>query len=136
MRVIGGLLNDEYGLLLVAEALQRHGFDTYTVFGPEELFREPGTKPNLQRRLEEQAHSAGGTVDGISVNPVPFDVQDPSAQTVTEGLIDLGVPEGEADFYVSGLHQGRLLLLLRTKTGRAEEAKRLFRKHDAILPLE
>ncbi|MCI0649495.1 MAG: hypothetical protein L0346_32025 [Chloroflexi bacterium] len=133
MRVIGGLFSNEYDLLMAIEGLQERGFDTMTVFGPDELFREPGSNQEWQRILESHKHTAGGTISGIKVNPRPLGVDDPSARTMTDDLIGMGVSEEEASSFVNGLDQGHRLLLVHTKAGRAEEAQQVLQEQGAIL---
>lgn len=134
MSIIGGLFDDEPQLTMALEALQDHGFNTFTVFGPDELFKEPATDEDVEERLESQRHTAAGAIGGISVNPRTYRPDDASARPVEEDLADFGLGEPEQDFYVSGLQQNKLALLVHTKADRAEEAREVLQREGAILP--
>jgi hypothetical protein len=136
MQLVGGLFADNQSLADALEALDKKGFRTFTVFGPDELFREPVESPEVEERLESQHQTAMGTIGGISVNPRPYAVEDPDARPVTEELMDMGMSEEEANFFVAGLHQNRLLLLVRVKAGRAEEAREVLEEQGSTISEE
>ena len=58
MTIVGGLFEDEPELTLALETLQDHGFDTFTVLGPEELFKEQVVDEDTEERLESPQHTA------------------------------------------------------------------------------
>ena len=134
MSIVGGLFQGETDLLVALETLQEHGFDTMTVYGPDELFREPDANERWSELQQGQQHTAGGTISGITVNPRPLGIENPSARTVTDDLVSIGVSEENADAFVDGLDEGQRLLLVVTKTGRADEVKQLIREQGGTIP--
>jgi len=60
--------------------------------------------------------------------------EDASARPVEEDLEDFGLSEAERDFYVAGLQQNRIALLIQTRADRADEAQELLRGEGATLP--
>lgn len=134
MTIIGGLFEDGPELTMALETLQERGFDTFTVFGPEELFKEPLIDDETEERLESPQHTAAGAISGITVTPRTYHPGDASAQTVEDDLEDLGLSPAERDFYVAGLQQNRVALLVQTRGDRAAEARELLRQEGATLP--
>lgn len=133
MQLVGGLFKDKQDLSLALEDLNDKGFVAFNVFGPSELFRSPGVDEEIEESAETPKHTAGGTIDGISVTPRPLAPDDPSAQEVVADLHEMGVPEQEAEEFVAGLHQDLLLLLVQTKAGRGEEAREVMEQRQATL---
>lgn len=131
MELVGGVFQNEGDLTLALEALSEKGFTAFEVFGPDELFREGVMDEETAESLDSQQHTAMGTVSGISVNARPYIPDDPSAQTVTDDLTQLGVPEEVAGEFLAGLQQNGLLLMMRTKAGRAAEAKEILEENGA-----
>jgi len=133
MTIVGGLFEDEPQLTMALEALQEHGFDTFTVLGPEELFKEPVVDDNTGERLERPQHTAAGAIAGITVNPLTYRPDD-SAQTIEDDLEDFGLSEAERDFYVAGLQQNKTALLVQARADRAGEAQEVLQQEGATLP--
>lgn len=133
MTIVGGLFEDEPELTMALESLQDHGFNTFTVFGPEELFKEPVVDEETEERLESPQHTAAGAISGITVNPRTYRPDD-SAQTIEDDLEDFGLSEAERDFYVAGLQQNKTALLVQARADRAEEVRGLLQQEGATLP--
>jgi hypothetical protein len=134
MAIAGGLFADSQDIIPVLEALEKQGFRTFDLIGPEELFTELGEiGAAMGDQLEQQRHTAAGTISGITINPQSYSVEDPTARPVREELTDLGLGVEEADFYVTGLEQYRQLLLVRTSAGRLDDARRIMGEHGAVL---
>lgn len=131
MELVGGIFETEQDLTRALDQLSEKGFVSFKVFGPDELYREPGTDEAMEESVETQQHTASGTISGISVNPDADEPDDPSAETVTDDFMDLGWPEEIADEFVSSLHQDRVVLITRVKAGRLEEAQEAMRAADA-----
>ncbi|MFW5942517.1 MAG: hypothetical protein ACOC9X_03415 [bacterium] len=132
MELVGGVFQNEGDLTLALQALSEKGFTAFKVFGPDELFREGVVDEETAESLESQQHTAMGTVGGISVNARPYIPDDPSAQTITDDLVQLGLPEEVADEFVAGIQQNGLLLMLSTKAGRAAEAQEILEENGAL----
>lgn len=133
MQLVGGLFKDKQDLSLALEDLNEKGFVAFNVFGPSELFRSPGVDEEVEESTETPKHTAGGTIDGISVTPRPLAPDDPSARQVSEDLHQMGVPDEKVDEFVAGLHQDLLLLLVQTKAERGEEAREVMEKGQATV---
>jgi hypothetical protein len=133
MEIVGGIFADKQDLVLALHDLDEQGFVAFNVFGPSELFRAPDTDEEIEESIESPRHTAMGTVDGISVSPRPYIPDDPSAQPVTDDLTQLGVPEKLAETFVAGLQQDKLLLLLKSKESKADEAVSVMEERGAIL---
>lgn len=132
MRLIGGLFEEDEDLTMALQDLRNAGFVAFNVFGPLELYRSLDDKVGIEEVLESQKHTAGGAVEGITFHRRPLSTDDPSAQTVADDLQSLGVPEGEAELFVAGLRLEQHLLLLQTKTGRADEAESILEDAGAV----
>lgn len=133
MTIVGGLFEDEPELTMTLEALQDRGFDTFTILGPEELFKEPIIDEETEDRLESPQHTAAGAIAGITVNPRTYHPDD-SAQTIEDDLEDFGLSKAERDFYVAGLQQNKTALLVQTRADRADEARQVLQQEGATLP--
>jgi hypothetical protein len=133
VQLIGGLFKNKQELSLALADLQDEGFVAFQVFGPNELFRSPGTDDKVEESVETPKHTAGGTIDGIAVTPRPLAPSDPSAQSVGEDFEEMGIPEQIAGEFVAGLHQDLLLLLVQTKADRGQEALQVMKEHEATL---
>lgn len=131
MELVGGIFETEQDLTRALDQLSEKGFVAFKVFGADELYREPGTDEEMEASLKSPQHTASGTISGISVNPESDEPDDPSAESVTDDFMDLGWPEEIAAEFVSSLHQNRVVLLTRVKTGRLEEAQEAMRAADA-----
>jgi hypothetical protein len=134
MTIAAGLFADSQDVIRVLDALESSGFRTFDLIGPDELFTELGeTGEEIAAQIEQQRHTAAGAISGITFNPFPYSVADPSARPVRAELTDLGLGEEEADFYVTGLEQYRQLVLVRTRAGRLEEARGILAEHGGLL---
>ena len=131
MKIVGGLFRSQQDLTLALQDLDDADFTALKVFGPEELFREPVADEEVEESLETQAHIAAGGASGISVNPRPYVPGDPSAQTVEDDLLSLGLSQAVAEVFTAGLQQENLLLLVQTKAGRADEAAQIMEAQNA-----
>lgn len=136
MKIVGGLFDSQEDMTLALEALDDADFAAFKVFGPEELFREPVAEEEVEGSVESQAHIAAGGASGISVNPNPYVPGDPSAQTVEDDLLSLGLSQAMAEVFVAGLQQENLLLLVQTKAGRADEAAQIMEAQNARAVLQ
>jgi hypothetical protein len=134
MTIVGGLFEDEPELTMALETLQDHGFDTFTVLGPEELFKEQVVDEDTEERLESPQHTAAGVISGITVNPRTYHPDDASAQSIEDDLEDFGLSKAERDFYVAGLQQNKTALLVKTRADRADEAREVLQQEGATLP--
>ena len=132
MRIVGGLFEDKQDLNLALEDLQEQGFVAFKVFGPAELHGERGTEQRLEESLASQRHTTAGGVEGITYPQRPEGVDHPSAGSVADDLASLGLSPADADTFVAGLHQDKILLLVRTNVARAEEAQSIMHDRQAL----
>lgn len=133
MKNIGALFKSREELTDALVDLDDKGFNMFTVFGPEDLFSAPRAAETVKEEMESAAHTAAGTVSGISVNPRPYTGNNRDAQPVTEKIRKMGLSTKAADYLAAGLQQDRLALIVGTKVGRKEEARDILRNHGAFM---
>lgn len=132
--IVGALFTHEQELTQALEALEEHGFREYTVFGPEELFKEPIVRDDVEDSLESSQHTSAGTISGITADPGPANEEDPDARPLEDEFQDFGIGPEETDFYVAGIQQNHAAVLVSAHRGRAEEIRRILQAQGAILP--
>lgn len=133
MQIIGAIFDDEDDLTPALEALREAGFETYKLFGADDFSGDPDVEGSVETDSTGQKHTAAGTVSGISVNPPAEVPENPSTETVRDELMAVGLSEADAEIFVTGLGQDRLLLLVQTWTGRTEDADEILQQHNARL---
>jgi hypothetical protein len=70
------------------------------------------------------ASAAGGAVVGAAAGAV--------TGGIVAALVDLGVPEDEANFYAEGVKRGGILVTVQTDEARASEAESIMHRFDAV----
>ena len=133
MEIVGGILNNEENLTSALKALEEAGFREYLVYGRDDFTGELDAGKGGEEDQTTQQHTAAGTVSGIAHNPPAQIPDEPSTETIKDELMSVGLPESDAESFVSDLQDDQLLLLVQTWTGETERAEAILKAHDATM---